>query len=191
LIQEALVDARASHDKNALAWSLYLLGNITWLGSGDVDTAATLLEEALVLSSQVRDFVHQIWVLFTLAACARVRGRFDQAESCYSQLLTIVDDRRVSVYHNWQELLAGALVGMAGVALDQGDPTHAARLFGAARRSPDPISISFRLNRQADFATARDQLGRERFAAAFAEGKRMESGEAISFAVQRVATTTS
>ncbi len=59
----------------------------------------------------------------------------------------------------------------------------AARVLG--RFDPGP-SIFFRVDRQADIDTARDQLGIAKFEAAFAEGEEMPSEQSIALALQRI-----
>jgi tetratricopeptide (TPR) repeat protein len=184
LIEEALAGARDVGDQNALAWSLFLFANVIWLQDGDVSQAITLLEEALRLTPAIRDWGNRMWVLFTLGAAERTQGNYARAEACYQQVVALMRDRQVSAYLNWPELLAGALVGLAGIAAGQRKPARAARLFGAASHVADPAPpMFFRVDREGDTATAREQLGEAAFAAAFREGQVMNTAQAIALAL--------
>lgn len=80
---------------------------------------------------------------------------------------------------------AEALAGLAAAAAELGEPAMAARLSGAARqvggyRFPafDQAEFDRHLNR------ARTQLGEERFAALFEEGRRMALDHALAYALE-------
>ena len=185
LVEEALAGARAVGDKNALAWAVFVLGNVVWLQTGDPEPATAMFEEALSLSPEIRDWNLYMWVQFTLGAAARVQGNYARAQACYEQVLTLMRDRQVSTYLNWPELLASALAGLAGLAVGRGMPAEAARLFGAASHIPDPDPVEFfRVDREADVAAARSQLGDAAFDAAFSEGQAMTTDQSIDLALR-------
>jgi non-specific serine/threonine protein kinase len=185
LVEEAVAGARTAGDKNALAWSLFLFGNVVWLQEGDIKRATALLEEALTLSPQIRDWGHHMWLQFTLGAAARVQGNYERARACYAEVLVLMRDRQVSAYQKWPELLAGALSGLGGVAVAQGRPAHAARLFGAASHVPEPSPpMFFRVDRERDAVAAQSALGDAAFDAAFSEGQALTSEQAIDLAIR-------
>ena len=184
LVEEALAGARAAGDKNALAWAVFVLGNVVWLQTGDAASATLRFEEALALSPDIQDWNLYMWVQFTLGAAARAQGNYARAQASYAQVLTLMRDRQVSTYLNWPELLASALAGLAGLAVARGKPAQAARLFGAASHIPDPEPVMFfRVDREADAAAARSQLGEAAFEAAFSEGQAMTTDQSIDLAL--------
>src|SRR5207253_10927207 len=139
---------------------LFLSGNAVWLDSADVSRATPYLEEALSLASSIRDWSNYAWLMFTLAAAARAQGKYTEAESRYVQVLELINDRKITIYLNWPELFAGALAGLAGVAVARGRPVLAARLLGAASHAGDPWLRTFmHVDRDADLAATRERIG--------------------------------
>ncbi len=83
------------------------------------------------------------------------------------------------------------LEGVAGLAGVKGDLERAALLLGAAvaaRRSAEaPLSPGERVDVNRTAATAREALGKERFAQALARGEALPLREAIALAEQSLA----
>jgi predicted ATPase/DNA-binding SARP family transcriptional activator len=95
--------------------------------------------------------------------------------------------------HHGDSILAaaGTLEGVAGLAGAKGDPERAALLLGAAvaaRRSAEALlSPGERVDVDRTAATAREALGKERFAKTLARGEALPFGEAIALAEQSLA----
>jgi hypothetical protein len=104
----------------------------------------------------------------------RAREAFDkQLRLCREQVVT--------------HLAAEGLGGVAAVATRQGDPDRAARLLGAATAigpvGDDDVNA---LLEKHFFASARAQLGSERWSESFGEGAELTFDQAIVFALSSV-----
>jgi len=84
--------------------------------------------------------------------------------------------------------LAMCLAGLAMAAAVDEDPRRAARLWGAAEALRQSIGVrssaASRVMREQLTAIAREQLGDEVFAAAWAEGQKLTIEQAIELALQ-------
>ncbi len=82
-----------------------------------------------------------------------------------------------------KELLPYCLVGLARVAVVQGRPQQAARIFGAGEKFFEEVGLRLEPADRAEFdrnvASALASLGEEAFAAAWAQGKAMTLDEAV------------
>jgi hypothetical protein len=85
--------------------------------------------------------------------------------------------------------IASCLEGLAEVAMGQGDPGRAARLFGAAEAVRlaigAPLPLIQRVPYEQAVASVRAQLGQEAFEAAWAEGQTMSLEQAIHDSLKR------
>jgi tetratricopeptide (TPR) repeat protein len=180
--EEGLTLFRELGDRGQIAHSLHLLGLATWL-RGDERRAEALLEESLTV---FREYGHKMPVAQVLASLGLValdRGDDRRAEKAFAESLKIggVGASR------W--LMARELEGMAGVAVDRGQPERAARLFGAAEGLRTaigaPLAPAFRPLYEQHLAAARTELGEERFAEAWKEGRAMAIAPALALALER------
>ena len=83
-----------------------------------------------------------------------------------------------------KEQIASGLEGLASVAAMQGELAWAARLWGTAEALRDAIGAPLQPIEWADYeqavAAARDYLGEETFASAWAEGRAMTAEQVLT-----------
>jgi tetratricopeptide (TPR) repeat protein len=112
---------------------------------------------------------------------ARAQGNLEQASECYRHALTALAQRRAAVG------VAEPLEGLAKVAVAQGCPDQAARLFGAARalrvRIGAPVAPVDRADYERSLAATRAALGEATFDAAWAAGQALLQDQAIAEAM--------
>src|SRR6266496_22935 len=167
LLLEESLEHWDSQGGNAL-WS-YLAGQVA-LQQGDAAQARSLLEESVTLYKKMEDRWHTARSLSGLARVEAVQSNYTAARTLYEESLALcreVGDKNI----------ASTLEGLADVVAVQGDPTWAARLWGAAESLRIAMGTLIPPVYQADYersvAAARAQLGKEAFTIAWAEGRGM------------------
>jgi len=169
-LEEALELCREAGNKPGLAHALNLLGQEA-LEQGDVVRAHSLLSECHLLNQKAGNRRNIARSLFLLASVCAVQADMAQARLLYEQSLALAQ----TLEH--RKLMASCLQGLAAVATAQGQPTWAARLWGAAEYAQQdgvvilPQALRTRIGEAR--ATARIQLGEAVFALALAEGRTM------------------
>ena len=182
LVNEALTHDRAAQDKNATAWELCILGQITWRLHRNRSEVVALFEESLALFREIQDALGTLLPLNYLADVERSLGNYERADALYRESLLI--DRRLGIlaYGDFW-----ALAGMGAVAV-QGQPERAARLLGAAhaaRKNGDYAGTVMCLDTlEADIATVRARLGESDFNQLWVEGQAMTLEQAIAYALK-------
>jgi len=110
------------------------------------------------------------------------RGDYATARSLFEESLMLWQGAHT---HQWG--IAWRLEGFAALAVLEGDPERAVRLFGAAEvvleSTNERLDWIDRLGYDQYVATAREQLGEAAFAKAWAEGRTMTMEQAIECAV--------
>jgi ATP/maltotriose-dependent transcriptional regulator MalT len=131
----------------------------------------TSIEESLAIMQELGDRRNSAKLLWFLGHAAFVQDDFAKARTFYEEALAILQELDIKWF------IASCLDGLAEVAVAQGQPEWAAHLLGAAALlrealgvSPPPYNLA---NYERTVATTRAQLGEERFAAAWAEGRKM------------------
>ena len=175
--EESLRLSRELGFKWNIAWSLSLLGHIA-LHQGDAATARSLLEESLALHKEVGDLqgiARSCSLLATVAALGHDRTT---ARALYEESLSIAG----KLGNRW--FIALYLEGLGEVAVDQGEPAWAVRLWGAAdtlrKAIGAPMPPVERASYESMLSTARAQLGEEVFAMTWAEGQSMSPEQALA-----------
>ena len=170
LCDESLAIFRAFGDRRSIALALGTLGNQAFLQEEDA-AALPSIEEGLALFRELGDRRNSARMLSFLGYAAFVQGDYAKACTCYVEALTTLRELGAKWY------IVACLDGLAGVAVAQGQPEWAAHVLAAAALlrealgvSPPPILLA---NYERTVATTRAQLGEERFAAAWAEGRKM------------------
>ena len=101
----------------------------------------------------------------------------EAVQSNYTAARTLYEESLALCREVGDKNIASALEGLAGVVAAQGDPTWAARLWGAAESlrlaMGIPIPPVYQANYERSVAAARAQLGKEAFTIAWAEGRGM------------------
>ena len=155
-------------------------GNAAWVGYiclqlgtaigtlGDHIRAATFHEEALRLFAAVGDRWGEMNVALSSAAALQDRGRRAEAARLLGHAAALSDE----IGNTWG--MVEATVALAALVIDAGDAPRAARLLGVGDRLGEPIGLVLdaisTAQRDRARAAARDRLGNDVFAAAWAEG---------------------
>jgi predicted ATPase/serine/threonine protein kinase/DNA-binding CsgD family transcriptional regulator len=193
LLEEGLTLSRELAYLEGIVQALGLLGQVT-LMEGDAARASSLAQESLALSRELENEWYLADALL-LGKVAAVQGDYPAARAWYEEGLTVClkMGSRVPIA-NRLEGLAGVvaahsamglsttpflpcLEGLAGVVAAQGQPTWAARLWGAAEALRENFGIPLAPVERADYeravTAASIPLGEKSFTAAWAEGRTM------------------
>ena len=183
LFTESLAIKRLLGAKRSIAVTLLNLGEVA-LDQGDDARASTVLEESLALFREQDERWQIPVVLNNLGDVARHQGRLDRATVLYKESLALYRDmgNRADV--------GECLEGLASVAEADGQPGHAAHLLGAiaALRATMhiPLPDADRTAHERLVESAREALGDDAFAQAWAEGQALPVEEAIAEALNSV-----
>jgi ATP/maltotriose-dependent transcriptional regulator MalT len=177
LFEEGLVLYRELGDKDGIASSLCLLGQVA-LAQGESARARELAEESLALFRDTGDRLGTAESLCFLAHLTAVQGNYAAARALYEQSLLILKEAD----EQWD--IAYNLEGLASVVAAQGDPEWAVRLWGMAKALREamgaPIPPVYRADYDRSVAAARAQLGEQVFTAAWAQGRVMVPEQALA-----------
>jgi hypothetical protein len=186
-VDAAIESLAAWRDQTADQPMQYVEGAVLTLGraqlaAGRVDQARTLLDginEPLEhFSAQVIAQLHHLE-----ATVKRAEGDLAGAEAVLHHILPTQHQR------GWRPDLVHTLESLAGMAAAHAAFDDFARLAGAAEALRDQMGYRLRWPDQqacydADLAAARDALGDDRFAKAWAEGLEMNEEAAVVYASQ-------
>jgi predicted ATPase len=182
LAQEAVTLARQARNQHAVAWSLFLLGNVLLRQGKAAERTRPLFEESLALVQETRDWHNLLYVLLALGQLAQTRGDHDEALSRYAEA--------AALFHKNNDYMAFdvscVVLAVARLAVAKGKPERAARLFGAAHAvlSKGYLNFGDCDAIHSDMAVARHQLGDSVFVAEFEKGRGMSMQDVLAFAVQ-------
>jgi DNA-binding CsgD family transcriptional regulator len=161
----------------SLAYALHAAGQAA-LSQGDVATASSFLQESLVLFRKMgmRPDIAELLVIFGQVATAQSDDA--AAQSHYEESLALGRE------FGFKRIIPSSLEGLAALVIHQGEPTWAARLWGAAEALRDtmgtPIHPVYRPAYERSVAAARASLGEQAFAAAWAQGRAMTLEEVLA-----------
>jgi predicted ATPase/DNA-binding CsgD family transcriptional regulator len=185
LCEESLPLLKQVGDRWRIPEALLLLAHACD-GRGDYAGARAMCEESLVLSREIGECSGMAQILLSLGYFAYRQHDYAAARLHYEESLAVSQELGA------QWLTASCLLGLGEVALAQGQPTWAPRLWGAAEGLRETLDLARRENfglvlqlsvERADYkeavASARAQLGEEAFAAAWAEGRMMTAEQAL------------
>ncbi|GAA0371234.1 winged helix-turn-helix domain-containing protein [Actinoallomurus spadix] len=148
---------------------------------GDLPEARRRLDEARRVAGDAGFGVEatQPWLYTALGRLAEAEGDADAARTWHRRAVAAARESPIAVD------LADAVTGLAGIAAGDGDGERAALLLGAAVALR---GTTVARDRDADdvAARARDLVGAEAFAAAFARGAAMSRAEALTAAGETV-----
>ncbi|HZU76179.1 MAG TPA: LuxR C-terminal-related transcriptional regulator, partial [Dehalococcoidia bacterium] len=186
LLHESLAAYQAMSAPFQVAITVLDLANLA-LARGDADAATTYGEEGLRLAMAGGGETLGALDLLALGHAARIAGSAPESAQRYAECLALL--QRIGNKH----MTAYPIAGIAWTRLADGAPEQACRLLAAARRLPEtPLAVNDHLSAplfERDVQTARDALGAERFAAAWAAGERLSPEEAISEALAATTVT--
>jgi len=185
LCEESLAIFRELGDRRRIAEILGSLVGYMAFYQGHYIAELISMEESLAIMRELGDRRSSAKLLWFLGHAAFVQDDYAKARTFYEEALVILQELGI------QWFIASCLDGLAEVAVAQRQPEWAAHLLGAAALlrealgvSPPPYNLA---NYERAVATTRAQLGEERFAAAWAEGRKMTLEQVL--AEQAGATT--
>ncbi len=177
LLEQGLSLDREVGDKEGMAVASLLLGWVA-LKQGDEATARSRAEESLTLYRQMEHREGVAEALCMLGKVEAVRGDHAFARTLYEESLAMaqeIGDR---------ELITCGLEGLASVVAVQGVLAWATRLWATAQALREAIGAPLPPIEWADYeqavTTARDQLGEETFASAWAEGRALTAEQVLT-----------
>jgi len=169
-------------DRWTAAYLLIFLGRVA-LEAGHYERAVALLEESRTSFRELGYLRGVSMSNFILGMTELKRGNLERGTAVLEEGLPLTQrtkDKLGSAYY---------LLGLGGVAVEQGQPVRAARLWGAAEALREVISLPlsyFHLAHsgyEACLAAARSQLDEAAWEAAWAEGRAMSMERAIEYAL--------
>src|SRR6266849_4408728 len=186
MLEEYLALARAS-DEMSLAYALHAAGQAA-LSQDDVAIASSFIQESLALFREMgnRPDIAELLVIFGQVAAAQ--GDYAVAQSHYEESLALGRE------FGFKRIIPASLEGLAALVIRQGEPTWAARLWGAAEAlrkvMGTPLSPVYRADYEQAVASARAHLGEQAFAAAWAQGRAMSPEQAFAARTMQEPATT-
>jgi len=185
LCEESLAIFRELGDRRRIAEILGSLGGYMAFYQGNYTTELASMEESLAIMRELGDRRSSARLLWFLGHAAFVQDDYAKARTFYEEALAILQELGIKWF------IASCLDGLAEVAVAQDQPAWAAHLLSAAALlrealgvSPPPYNLA---NYERAVDSTRAQLGEERFAAAWAEGREMTLEQVL--AEQARATT--
>jgi predicted ATPase/DNA-binding NarL/FixJ family response regulator/DNA-binding XRE family transcriptional regulator len=176
----AVMRFRALGSRRWLARALRRLGR-ELDGRGDHVRAEAVQSEALGLWREIGSPTGEAMSLSYLAGVARNLGDHERAAALYRQSMT----REATGDHEW--VIAEGLVGLADIALGQGQAHHGARLLGVVEAINETSGFTLYAWMSDVFDSlleeARRLLGEDAFAAARQEGQTLPLEQAIEAAL--------
>lgn len=183
---EAASNAHSDHpDPEGLLLTWFLLG-VVKSALGDHEGATEVARQAVGLSEALDETWGRSYALWVLALDAWTRQDLDAAENLATQSLELK--------HGFRDDLGAAIDTnlIAGIALDRGDPTKAAKLLGAVAARSVTVGFELRgvLASSYDKITraAEDRLGPELFRTLYEVGRRLTRAEQMDLALGRTPT---
>ena len=179
LFEESLFISRELNDERQIAFSLSGLSNVL-LNEGKASVARTLLEEALLISRRMGFKFNLSTDLINLGAVNYYESDADAAYLNFAESLAIAREIKNAAY------ISCCLDGFAAVAAISKNPEQSARLAGAAECLRESIGYEIepteRLFRDNYLVKTRSALDEKAFASFYAQGKAMNSEQAIALA---------
>jgi predicted ATPase/class 3 adenylate cyclase len=178
---ERLALARTMEDPYGAAFALGQLGALAQ-ARGDDDQAVALLTESLALHQELGEQNTIFWVHLSLSTVARHQGDTTRASMHLAECLARFRETGSTVALLWSVEVFTQVASMIRL------PAPAVRLFGAARALRDTVGDRPNPDEQREYdhllAAAREQLGEDAFAVAWAEGQAMTMEQAIAEALR-------
>ncbi|MBX5492985.1 MAG: adenylate/guanylate cyclase domain-containing protein [Chloroflexi bacterium] len=181
LLGESVALRRAHNLREGFALAVALLG-LTALLQGDVERALALTEEGVTAGQESDDPYGTAIALSLVAFTELKRNNPARALRLNQQALRLAQ----ALNDPWH--VAQCFVQNGEAASAAGQPRRAARLFGAAEAALERMGSQlwppfFLLGHERYVAAAREHLGEEAFAAAWAEGRALSWEQAIAYAL--------
>ncbi len=181
LYEESLVLAREAGDKHFTAFALLNLGNVA-SDQGDFAQASVLYEECLALWREAGNQMRIAEALRDFGNMRYTQGDHTQARVHFEESLTIARDL------GFKEGIAQGLEAFALLGFNAAQAERSVRLWGAAaalrRIINSPLTPNEQEQQERTMTTARQILGEDSFARAWAEGSALTPEQAIAVALE-------
>lgn len=171
---ESLEIAKRLKDEVVIAAVLEDLARLA-MRQGDLSAARARSEEGIPLYRKLGDKYHLAQALRNLGEVDRLEGNYPQALEFYRQSLALQLDVNLNRMH------LRTMLRLAGTFRQQGRLEQAARLLGAIAAGEE--TITFFDNAEPETSAVRRAMGKEAFAAAWAQGRAMTMAQAIDYAL--------
>jgi predicted ATPase/DNA-binding CsgD family transcriptional regulator/transcriptional regulator with XRE-family HTH domain len=167
--EECLTIFREANNAYGLCQALYLAARVS-IGEGKFAQAQAFCEEGLALATTLGNRAAMIIIIATLGRLNLKQGNYAAARARYLECLPLASELGMMWY------TTTCLQALGEVAAAEGKPAWAARIWGAAEavyEVTSPVSMIASADYQRALATTHAQLGEQRFAAAWAQGRGM------------------
>jgi tetratricopeptide (TPR) repeat protein len=180
-LEEAVALAEPTGDKWRISATIDTLGEVV-LSEGEYTRARALFEKSLAMCQEMGNNRRIAYELRNLGHTARFEQCYAEARSYYGKSLAWYlkeDDKRY---------IANTLDSLARLGMAEGQAMYAARLFGAVDVLRETVKAVMPGHERKDYghnvAAAREALGEEAFAAAWAEGRTMTMEQTVEYALE-------
>jgi predicted ATPase len=182
LFEESEALCRKIGDKSLLATTILDLGDVA-LNQAEYERATVLLEESLALFQELGDKDGTAIALYNLGSAALSEGRDERAVGLLSEGLALFGEL------GYKEGIAYCLEALAAATAAGASVVEAARLLGAADAASEAMGAALepgeRDRHERTKSMLRGELGEERFAQLWHEGRTMTLDEAVQYARER------
>jgi predicted ATPase/DNA-binding CsgD family transcriptional regulator len=184
-LQELLVLARELGDKHNIAAALGNLGEIA-LSQSNLARAEALTRESLQCWQELDEKYNTATLLSALGDIKRSIGDITQAVAYYTESLLLAQELGIKISIGFN------IVGLAAIAVAEGQFERATLLFGAAEPLNPYIEMNpdMRAYYEQAMKDVRTQLGEQAFLTAWKQGQTMKLEQVIAIALQEQTITT-
>jgi predicted ATPase/DNA-binding SARP family transcriptional activator len=171
-----------SAGKYEVGFALTFLGD-GYFFNGDYQRAQEVYETSVDILSEIQDQNVLAYALRRVGHTARYRGALEEADKKCRQSL------RINQKLGHMQAVAACINAFACIAVDRGESKIAAQLFAAVEKQLEVLghwlmpADNFEFER--NLALAREALGEEEFATAWAKGRSMTTKQALALALKQ------
>ena len=186
LVEEAILLRAELKDRRTLAQLLVLEGRVA-LARSDLERSVALWEETLALHREAEDALGIVMCLTNIGLLRLAQGNHERSATLLREGLCLARELDHKTFIQY------CIIGLAGVAASQTHPVRAARLWGAAEGMSDTYGAQFShagraaIDYEGRLALVRSQLDEAAWTAAWAEGRAMDSEQAVGYALEQEA----
>jgi predicted ATPase/DNA-binding CsgD family transcriptional regulator len=184
LVEEAMLLREELKDRRTLAQLLVLEGRVA-LARGDLERSVALWEETLELYREGKDALGIVMCLTNIGLLRLAQGDHERSAALLREGLSLARELDHKTFIQY------CIIGLASVAASQTHPVRAARLWGAAEGMSETYGAQFSsagraaIDYEGRLAVARSQLDEAVWTAAWAEGRAMDSEQAVEYALEQ------
>jgi tetratricopeptide (TPR) repeat protein len=185
-IQKGLILAQELKNKIGIMSAYIGLGEIAYF-SQDFEQMETYFQASFELSRETGALIYQMFSLRNLGIATLRQGNLTRSRNYYLQNLSL-SEKVIWVENEWAKYDVNTFIlGMAGIALDLGQLTQAARLLGVVDAQFESFFKPLDIWDQAEFnrisSEAHSQLNEVTFTAAWSAGRELTLETAIAEAI--------